>query len=257
MSHLSPSVLAGRCQAGALRPTVRRGRSGPSDHGRWCFARSPSPATLPQSRRSPAVRASTAANSRRVRSFSPRPTAANRSQIADGSIIRRVYPDRVRAGIHRGEITGYPTRANSLIVGRRLRLARVLRLLPDPPRAHEFGSVDPPTTTDVSLAAVVEWTKSLQRTPPPRRPQVPRSGRRRLADGILAYVRTPGGPTGPAEPRLRLPRSAPALCHRPSITQSNRRGTDPYARWCGSCALEARKIQSPEMVTSAKPNQQP
>src|SRR5208337_762562 len=64
---------------------------------------------------------STAANSRRVRSFSPRPTAANRSRIADGSIIRRVYPARVRAGIHRGEITGYPIRADSLIVGRRLR----------------------------------------------------------------------------------------------------------------------------------------
>ena len=32
---------------------------------------------------------------------------------------------------------------------------------------------------------------------------------------------------------------------------------DAHVRICESCALEARKIQSPEMVTSAKPNQQP
>ena len=27
--------------------------------------------------------------------------------------------------------------------------------------------------------------------------------------------------------------SSPTLCARPSLTRSNRRGTDPYARWCG------------------------
>ena len=32
---------------------------------------------------------------------------------------------------------------------------------------------------------------------------------------------------------------------------------DAHVRICESCALEARKIQSHEMVTSAKPNQQP
>lgn len=51
--------------------------------------------------------------------------------------------------------------------------------------------------------------------------------------GILAHVRTPGGPTGPAQPLLRVsrPPSTPCLC--PSLIRSNRRGTDPYARLCG------------------------
>src|SRR5271167_1138267 len=112
-------------------------------------------------------------------------------------------------------------------------MARILRLLPDPSCAHEPGSVDPPKITLVSLAAVAERAKSLQGTTPTWRAKVPGSGRGRFTDGLLAHVRTPSGPTGPAEPRLRLPWSAPALCPRPSITQSNRRGTDPYARWCG------------------------
>ena len=59
------------------------------------------------------------------------------------------------------------------------------------------------------------------------------SGRRRFADGPLAHVRTPGGPTGPAQSLLRLTRSSPTPRLRPSLTQSNRRGTDPYARWWG------------------------
>jgi hypothetical protein len=35
---------------------------------------------------------------------------------------------------------------------------------------------------------------------------------------------TPGGPTGPAQPLLRLSRSPPTPCLCPSLTQSNRRG---------------------------------
>ncbi len=46
----------------------------------------------------------------------------DRRYAYDGSIICRVYPARVRAGIHRGGIAGYPTLADSLIVGRRLTL---------------------------------------------------------------------------------------------------------------------------------------
>ena len=50
----------------------------------------------------------------------------------------------------------------------------------------------------------------------------------------LAHVRSSGGPTSPAQRLFRLPRSCPPLCVvGPSITQSTRRGTDPYARWCG------------------------
>src|ERR1700741_4135945 len=85
------------------------------------------------------------------------------------------------------------------------RMARLLRLLADPTCAHQPGSVDPPKITLVSLAAVAERAP-LQRTAPSRRTQVQCSGRRRFADGVLAHVRTPGGPTGPAQPLLRLTR---------------------------------------------------
>src|ERR1700720_885142 len=112
-------------------------------------------------------------------------------------------------------------------------MARLLRLLPDPTCAHEPGSVDPPKITLVSLAAVAERTQSLQRTAPSWRAKVQCSGRRRFTDGVLAHVRTPGGPTSPAQPLFRLTRSSPTSCLCPGLTQSNRRGTDPYARWWG------------------------
>src|SRR4029077_17991824 len=110
-------------------------------------------------------------------------------------------------------------------------MARLFRLLPDPSRAHELGSVDPPKTTLLSLAAVAERAQSLQRTAPSWRAKVQCSGRRRFTARVLAHVRTPGGPTSSAQPLLPLTRSAPTLC--PSLTWSNRRGTDPYARWWG------------------------
>jgi hypothetical protein len=61
------------------------------------------------------------------------------------------------------------------------------------------------------LAAVAERAQSLQRTAPSWRAKVPCSGRRRFADGALAHVRTPCGPTGPAQPLFRLTRSPPTL----------------------------------------------
>jgi hypothetical protein len=70
-------------------------------------------------------------------------------------------------------------------------------------------------------------------TAAPWRAEVPRGGCRRLADRVLAHVRTSGGPTGPAQPVFRRPRSSPPLSFCSSLTRSNRRGTDPYARWCG------------------------
>src|SRR6516164_9324358 len=98
---------------------------------------------------------------------------------------------------------------------------------------HEPRSVDPPKITLVSLAAVAERAQPLQRTAPAWRTEVQCSGRRWFTDGVLAHVRTPGGPTGPAQSLLRLTRSSPTPRLRPSLTQSNRRGTDPYARWWG------------------------
>src|SRR5437870_3894462 len=110
-------------------------------------------------------------------------------------------------------------------------MARLLRFLPDPTCAHEPGSVDPPKITRVSLAAVAERAQPFQRTAPTRRTKVQCSGRRRFTDRVLAHVRTSGGPTSAAQLLLPLTRSAPTLC--PSLTWSNRRGTDPYARWWG------------------------
>src|SRR6202045_2785400 len=107
------------------------------------------------------------------------------------------------------------------------RMARLLRLLPDPSRALEPGSLDPPKITLVSLAAVAERAQSLQRTTPSWRAKVQCSGRRRFTDGVLAHVRTPGGPTSPAQPLFPLTRSPPTPCLCPSLTRSNRRGTRP------------------------------
>src|ERR1700720_4537458 len=112
-------------------------------------------------------------------------------------------------------------------------MARLLRLLPDPSCAHEPRSVDPPKITLVSVAAVAERAQPLQRTAPAWRTEVQCSGRRRFADGVLAHVRTSGGPPGPAQTVFRRPRSPPPLCSCSSLTRSNRRGTDPYARWWG------------------------
>ena len=89
---------------------------------------------------------------------------------------------------------------------------QLLRLLPNAPGAHKSGSVDPPKITLISLAAVGEWAQPLQRTAPSWRIAVQGSGRRRFTNGILADVRAPGGPSGPAQPPLRFNRSPPTLC---------------------------------------------
>ena len=112
-------------------------------------------------------------------------------------------------------------------------MARILWLLPDPTGAHQPGGVDPSKATFVSLAAMAKRPQPLPGTATTWRAEVPRGGCRRLADRVLAHVRTPGGPTGPAQPVFRRPRSPPPLCSCSSLTRSNRRGTDPYARWCG------------------------
>ena len=106
-------------------------------------------------------------------------------------------------------------------------MARLLRLLPDPTCTHEPGGVDPPEITLLSLAAMGERTQSLQRTAPSWRNKVRSGGCSRFADGLLAYVRTPGGPGGPAQPLLRFTQSSPTLCSDFGLTRSNRRGTRP------------------------------
>ena len=113
------------------------------------------------------------------------------------------------------------------------RMARLLRLLPDSASPHEPRSVDPSKIAFVSLAAVANRARPLQRTMPSWHIEVQCGGGGRLAHGPLANVRTPVGPTGAAQQLFRFARSSPNLSARPSLTRSNRRGTDPYARWCG------------------------
>ncbi len=93
--------------------------------------------------------------------------------------------------------------------------------------------MNPPKIAIISLAAVGERAQPLQRTAPSWRVTVQSGSCRRFTDGLLAHVRTPGGPSGPTQPLLRFDRSSPTLCSGSSLIRSNRRGTDPYARWCG------------------------
>ena len=56
-------------------------------------------------------------------------------------------------------------------------------------------------------------------------------------------------PTGPAQLVFRRARSSPPLCSCPALTRSNRRGTDPYARWCGRGDAARR----PPILVNARP----
>ena len=109
-----------------------------------------------------------------------------------------------------------------------------------PRSPHEPRSVDPSKIAFVSLAAMANQAKPLRGVTPSRRSKVPGSGRRWFTNRAMAHVRTSSGPTGPTQRLFRDARSSPNLCARPSLTQSNRRGTDPYARWCGRGGVARR-----------------
>ena len=119
-------------------------------------------------------------------------------------------------------------------------MARLLRLLPDSASPHEPRSVDPSKIAFVSLAAMANQAKPLRGVTPSRRSKVRRGGRSWFTNWALAHVRTSGGPTSPTQRLFRVARSSPNLCARPSLTRSNRRGTDPYARWCGRGGVARR-----------------
>jgi hypothetical protein len=84
-------------------------------------------------------------------------------------------------------------------------------------------------------------TASRSYITPSRRSKVPGSGRSWFTNRALADVRPPGGPTSPTQRLFRVARSSPTLFDVGlSITRSNRRGTDPYARWCGRGGVARR-----------------
>ena len=119
-------------------------------------------------------------------------------------------------------------------------MARLLRLLPDSASPHKPRSVDPSKIAFVSLAAMANQAKPLRGVTPSRRSKVPRSGCSWFTNRALAHVRTSGGPASPTQRLFRVARSSPNLYARPSLTRSNRRGTDPYARWCGRGGVARR-----------------
>ena len=119
-------------------------------------------------------------------------------------------------------------------------MARLLRLLPNSASPHKPRSVDPSKIAFVSLAAMANQPKPLRGVTPSRRSKVPGGGRRWFTNGALAHVRTSGGPASPTQRLFRVARSSPNLCARPSLTRSNRRVRDPYARWCGRGGVARR-----------------
>ncbi|MER9294798.1 hypothetical protein NKI71_31885 [Mesorhizobium sp. M0510] len=80
-----------------------------------------------------------------------------------------------------------------------------------------------------------QWGNGHNRFKELRRQGVPKFGAAVAAGSPTGFWRiwTPGGPTGPAQPLLRVSRSPSTSCLCPSLIRSNRRGTDSYVRWCG------------------------
>ncbi len=81
-----------------------------------------------------------------------------------------------------------------------------------------------------------QWRTGPNRFQELRRPGRPAlSGRRcrRFTDGNVAHGRTPCGAAGAENPRLRRSRAPATLRSCQHSIRSNRRGTDPYARWYG------------------------
>jgi hypothetical protein len=125
-----------------------------------------------------------------------------------------------------------------------------------PQWTHNPRSADSSKIAFVSLAAVANRAKPLRGVTPSRRSKLPGSGRSWFTNRALAHVRPPGGPTSLTQRLFRVARSSPTLFDVGlSITRSNRRGTDPYARWCGRGGVARRPPISinPPMSQTAEP----
>src|SRR5262249_9093659 len=113
------------------------------------------------------------------------------------------------------------------------RLARLFRLLPDPNRDAEPGRLDSSPTADVYLATVEKRTDSVRAIARSGCVPLSRARCRRIGTWLLAHGSPCDRAAGPLQRLLRLnrPSSVGSLIN--CLTRSNRRGTDPYARWCG------------------------
>ena len=135
--------------------------------------------------------------------------ARDRAALVTGEHIAALegVGEMARDGPDRHQSASDDRNANAIPIG----LARLLRFLPDPARAHEPGEVDTPKTARVPVATVEQRSQTLQGTPPPRTLNVPSGHRRWLADGVLAHGRTRGGSAGPTQPLFRLARPPQTL----------------------------------------------
>ena len=113
------------------------------------------------------------------------------------------------------------------------RLARLFRLLLDATGAARAGLLDSSPTTHVYLAPMEERTDSVRAIAPSGCVPLSRGGCRRIGIWALAHGSPCDGATGPIQRLFQLDRpfSVGGLVNR--LTRPNRRGTDPYARWCG------------------------
>ena len=95
------------------------------------------------------------------------------------------------------------------------------------------GLLDSSPITHVYLASMEERPDSVRAIAPSGCVPLPRGGCRRLGVWVLAHGSPCDGAAGPVQRLFRLarPSSGGGLANR--LTRSNRRGTDPYARWCG------------------------
>ena len=102
---------------------------------------------------------------------------------------------------------------------------------------HKPRSVDSPKSAFVSLAAVANRAKPLQRTMPSWRIEVQSGGGGRLAHGPLANVKAPVGPTGAAQQLFRIRSVFPKSMCLPKLNsvEPPRYGSVCQVVWEGRC----------------------
>src|SRR5512135_1063478 len=107
------------------------------------------------------------------------------------------------------------------------------RLLPDPDRAARTGLMDSSPITYVYLATMEDRAHSVRATASAGSVPLSRGRCCRFGAWVLAHGPPCGVTAGSVQRLLRLdrPSSLGGIANR--LTRSNRRGTDPYARWCG------------------------
>ena len=112
------------------------------------------------------------------------------------------------------------------------RPAELLWLQPGPVGASQPGCADPPETPHGDLAAVGERVDSIRQLTAIGCAPHASGCSRRLPDWLVGDVATCGRSASTAQCLFRLARPSQSVGISERLTRPNRRGTDPYARWC-------------------------